>query len=117
MVDDEEKEEEEEEMEEKVKVEEDVVPELIISALPYTMKEKELRDHLKQFGEVVACQIMKDRRGHSRGFAFFTFKTKEETKKARDGVHIFNGRRFVCLCNIIILLSLPKKSCTARRGV
>jgi len=81
-----------------IKVEDDEkeekVPELIISALPYSMTEEELKDHFKQFGEVVSCQIMKNRRGASRGFAFFTFKTVEETNKARAGVHIFNGRRY-----------------------
>jgi len=74
--------------------EETTVPEIIIQALPFVMKDKELSDHLSQFGELESCQIIKDRQGNSRGYAFLRFKTLEGTEKARAGIHIFNGRRY-----------------------
>merc|ERR1712183_581761 len=62
------------------------VPEFIIQALPYTMKDKELKEHLVKYGELESCEIMRDRQNKSRGFAFLRYKTNEGAKQAQEGI-------------------------------
>jgi len=78
----------------KKKTEEETPQEYIIQGIPYTMTEDDLKNHFEEFGELESVKVMRDRGGKSRGFAFLLFKTLEGDKAAKEGIHIFNHRRY-----------------------
>jgi len=69
--------------------------EYIIQSLPYSMTEDDLKNHFEEFGELESVKVMRERdTGNSRGFAFLRFKTIEGDRAAKEGIHIFNHRRY-----------------------
>jgi len=56
---------------------------IYVSDLPFTATEEEIEKAFSQYGEVSDVAIPKDHfSGHSRGFAFVEFESKESVKKA-----------------------------------
>ena len=65
---------------------------IYVGNLPFSFKEKELREAFSQFGEVTEAVVISDRySGRSKGFGFVTFAEEESAKKA---VSEMNGKEF-----------------------
>lgn len=68
---------------------------LYVGNLSYSTTENELTDFFAQYGSIKELKLIFDREtGRSRGFAFVSFDTEEETEKAlaSDGVDL-GGRK------------------------
>lgn len=68
---------------------------LYVGNLSYSTTEAELQDFFAQYGSIQELKLIMDREtGRSRGFAFVSFVTEEETDKAlaADGVDL-GGRK------------------------
>lgn len=58
---------------------------LYIGNLHPEVTDMELFNYFRPYGDVLSCRVMKDiYTGESRGFAFLSFKTKEDAKNAKD---------------------------------
>ncbi len=58
---------------------------IYVGNLPFSFREKELREAFSQFGEVTEAVVISDRySGRSKGFGFVTFAEEESAKKAVD---------------------------------
>ena len=63
---------------------------IYVGNLPFSFKEKELREAFSQFGEVTEAVVISDRySGRSKGFGFVTCVEEESAKKA---VNEMNGK-------------------------
>ncbi|KAH6803331.1 RNA-binding family protein [Perilla frutescens var. frutescens] len=61
---------------------------LFVSGLSFRTTEESLRNGFKNFGELVEVKLVMDRiANRPRGFAFLSYKTEEESKKAIEGMH------------------------------
>ncbi|KAH6803334.1 RNA-binding family protein [Perilla frutescens var. frutescens] len=59
-----------------------------LPCLSFRTTEESLRNGFKNFGELVEVKLVMDRiANRPRGFAFLSYKTEEETKKAIEGMH------------------------------
>jgi RNA recognition motif-containing protein len=68
---------------------------LYVGNLSYSTTDSELQDFFAQYGNIQELKLIFDREtGRSRGFAFVSFTTEEETEKAlaADGVDL-GGRK------------------------
>eukprot|EP01063_Lacrimia_lanifica_P041720 TRINITY_DN979_c0_g1_i1.p1 TRINITY_DN979_c0_g1~~TRINITY_DN979_c0_g1_i1.p1 ORF type:complete len:625 (+),score=172.76 TRINITY_DN979_c0_g1_i1:92-1876(+) len=55
---------------------------LYVRGLPMTMTEEQLRDYLRQFGEIKRLTIWKDQWGHSKGFGMCEFGASDQARAA-----------------------------------
>jgi len=61
---------------------------LYIGNLHPEVTDMELFNYFRPYGDILSCRIMKDiYSGESRGFAFLSFKTKEDAKNAKDALN------------------------------
>lgn len=61
---------------------------LYIGNLHPEVTDMELFNYFRPYGDILSCRIMKDiYSGESRGFAFLSFKTKEDAKSAKDALN------------------------------
>jgi multiple RNA-binding domain-containing protein 1 len=67
---------------------------LFLRNLPFTTKEKEVREHFHRFGTILECHIPADDQGHGKGFGFVSFHKTADAAAALstvDGTD-FQGR-------------------------
>lgn len=86
---------------------------IFIGNLPFSATEDELEELCKPHGEVTRVKIITDREtGRSRGFAFVSFASTEEAKKAADNMTTvsLDGR------DLRVNLAEPKKPSHSNRG-
>jgi len=55
----------------------EISQQVIIKKIPYAVNEDELSEWCSTFGPIKKCDLKRDKFGHSRGFAFVTYKTIE----------------------------------------
>lgn len=61
---------------------------LYIGNLHPEVTDMELFNYFRPYGDILSCRIMKDiYSGESRGFAFLSFKTKDDAKSAKDALN------------------------------
>lgn len=61
---------------------------LYIGNLHPEVTDMELFNYFRPYGDILSCRIMKDiYSGESRGFAFLSFKSKEDAKTAKDALN------------------------------
>ncbi|CAA0828530.1 RNA-binding (RRM/RBD/RNP motifs) family protein [Striga hermonthica] len=61
---------------------------LFVSGLSFRTTEESLRNAFKNFGEPVEVNLVMDKTANRpRGFAFLSYATEEESKKAIEGMH------------------------------
>lgn len=61
---------------------------LYIGNLHPEVTDMELFNHFRPYGDILSCRIMKDiYSGESRGFAFLSFKNKEDAKGAKEALN------------------------------
>lgn len=61
---------------------------LYVGNLHPEVTDMELFNYFRPYGDVLSCRIMKDiYSGESRGFAFISFKSKEDAKNAKDALN------------------------------
>ncbi|KAJ8748507.1 hypothetical protein K2173_003405 [Erythroxylum novogranatense] len=73
--------------------------EVFIGGLPKDTSEDDLRDLCQPMGEIFEIRIMKDKEtGENKGFAFVSFKSKEDAQKAIEELHSkeFKGKTLRC---------------------
>lgn len=61
---------------------------VFIKNIPYSITEQELSEWCSSFGEVMRCDLKRDKTGQSRGFGFVTFATIEGHNNIRKN-HFF----------------------------
>jgi RNA recognition motif-containing protein len=68
---------------------------VFVGGLPQDVDESGLLGYFAKFGDIMDCEVMRDRgNGRSRGFGFVTFASPESANAAATfGDHIFRGRR------------------------
>lgn len=61
---------------------------LYVGNLHPEVSDMELFNYFRPYGDILSCRIMKDiYSSESRGFAFLSFKTKEDAKNAKDALN------------------------------
>lgn len=60
---------------------------LFFRNLPVTMKAKELHQLCEKFGNILSCQIKKDDKGVSLGYAYVQFEQPQEAERAIKALH------------------------------
>mmetsp|Transcript_33329 Transcript_33329/g.71410 ORF Transcript_33329/g.71410 Transcript_33329/m.71410 type:complete len:403 (-) Transcript_33329:316-1524(-) len=65
-----------------------------VGNLAYSVSWRELKDHMRQAGEVAFCDVMLEPSGRSRGCGLVAYKTAEDAQRAVDELHDseLNGR-------------------------
>lgn len=68
---------------------------LVITRLPWTIGNNELREYFSQYGAVKACRVAFDQKtGFSKGFGFVGFSNPAIVQAAlKKGVHVMDGQR------------------------
>ena len=67
---------------------------LFVRNLPFSSTEEDLKQHFQHYGNVTACHVPVDDQKHQKGFAFISFESSDDAKKAQtelDGTD-FQGR-------------------------
>jgi multiple RNA-binding domain-containing protein 1 len=67
---------------------------LFVRNLPFSSTEEDLQQHFQQYGKVAACHVPVDDQKHQKGFAFVSFESSDDAKRAQtelDGTD-FQGR-------------------------
>ncbi len=80
---------------------------LFVGNLPYSTSDGELQELFAQFGDVVSCNVAKDREtGKPRGFGFVEMQSQEQAEAAIKGLngHTLGNRQ------ISVVVSQPKPS-------
>ncbi|KAH7446326.1 hypothetical protein KP509_01G051600 [Ceratopteris richardii] len=66
---------------------------LVVLGIPFDVETEELKYHMRKYGELDDCIVMKDRiTGKSRGFGYVTFTSVEDARKVLSSQHVLNGR-------------------------
>jgi len=55
-----------------------------VGGLPKRLEWMDVKDHMRQAGEVVFCELLYSQWGEPRGMAFVQYKTEAEAQKAKD---------------------------------
>jgi RNA recognition motif-containing protein len=80
---------------------------LFVGNLAYTVSEDDLHELFSKFGEVVSCNVAKDRdTGRPRGFAFVEMQSQAQAEAAIKGL---NGQ-MVNERQMSVVVSQPKPS-------
>jgi len=58
-----------------------------VGNLDFRVTSKDLKDHMKQAGQVLDCYILKDEDGKSKGCGFVEYSNEEEVGDALEGLH------------------------------
>lgn len=62
---------------------------LFVGNIPYPANENDLKKIFAKVGLVAKVQIIKDQRGHSRGYGFVEMSNQTEAQTAIDQLHGF----------------------------
>ena len=63
---------------------------IYVGNLPFSFRDKELKEAFESFGEIAEATVISDRfSGRSKGFGFVTFANEDDAKKA---VEKMNGK-------------------------
>ncbi|KAK4479259.1 hypothetical protein RD792_014770 [Penstemon davidsonii] len=84
---------------------------LFVSGLSFRTTEESLRNAFKNFGELVQVNLVMDKIAkRPRGFAFITYATEDESKRAIEGMHgkFLDGR--------VIFVEIAKSRSELRQG-
>lgn len=67
---------------------------VFIGGLSVHVTETELHEYLNRFAPVSFCEIVKDSKGHSKGYGFAEFSTSENARKAVGKSHVLQHKVF-----------------------
>ncbi|XP_071834381.1 SRA stem-loop-interacting RNA-binding protein, mitochondrial-like [Apostichopus japonicus] len=68
---------------------------LVVTRLPWTIGNNELREYFAQYGTVKACRVAFDQKtGFSKGFGFIGFSNPATVQAAlKKGFHVMDGQK------------------------
>jgi len=68
---------------------------IFVANFPYDVTEEMLDEKFAKFGELESCQLVKNKQGRNRGFAFLVYKKSANAVLASDemGGKMFRGRK------------------------
>lgn len=67
---------------------------VFIGGISVNCEDKELKDYLSRFGVLLHCDVIRDKSGHSRGYAFASFKNEQSKKDSLGKNHLLKGKQF-----------------------
>ena len=67
---------------------------VFVGGLSVNCEDRELREYLQQFGEVIDCEIIRDKQGKSKGYCFATYLDRAGQLRAIGRHHILQGKVF-----------------------